>query len=168
MFYWEDWEIMSTGQDFVRSTRVHADAYPHRDARQVSELEGAHEGQDVQRHAADIHRVPVPIALRKPRGHHVGVTNRLHLKADGWNDGVCPVYVSIYWTPPMSVPCTHRGGRGCCRSPCRCRWACPRLPSVCCTGTEWWNPRCRWNISSLPRTALAPPHRSPSGSSPLD
>lgn len=62
---------------------MHTNAYPHRDTRQVSELEGTHEGQDVQRHAADIHCVPVPISLWKPGGHHVGITNRLHLRVDG-------------------------------------------------------------------------------------
>lgn len=62
---------------------MHADAYPHRNPRQVSQLEGAHEGQDVQRHAADIHRVSVSVSLRKPGGHHVGITNRLHLRVGG-------------------------------------------------------------------------------------
>lgn len=65
------------------STRVHADADPHRDAWQVSQLEGSHEVQDVQRHAADIHRVSVSISLGKSRGHHVGVPNGLHLSGDG-------------------------------------------------------------------------------------
>lgn len=62
---------------------MYADAYPHRDARQVSELEGAHERQDVQGHAADIHRVSVTVSLWETRGHHVGVTDCLHLKVDG-------------------------------------------------------------------------------------
>lgn len=74
---------------------MNADAYPHRDTWQVSELEGAHERQDVQRHAADIHRVPVPVSLRKPGGHHVGVTNGLHLRADGRNGDVCVVRCSL-------------------------------------------------------------------------
>lgn len=68
---------------------MNADAYPHGDARQVSELEGTHERQDVQRHAADIHRVPVAISLRKPGGHHVGITDRLHLREDGRQDHIC-------------------------------------------------------------------------------
>lgn len=66
----------------------------------------------------------------------------------------------------MATPCRHRGGQRCCQSLCRCRWACPPLPSGCCTGTELWSRRCRWNIWSLPRTALVPPRRSPSGFSP--
>lgn len=72
----------SQGVFFLCSTRVYADAYPHRNTRQVSELKGSHEGQDVQRHAADVHSVSVPISLREPRGHHVGVTDRLHLKVE--------------------------------------------------------------------------------------
>lgn len=76
------------------------------------------------------------------------------------------VCYSTYWIQLMSVPCTRRGGRRCCRSPRRCPWACPRLPWACCTGTEWWNRLCHWNIWSLPRTALAPPNQSPSGFSP--
>lgn len=166
--YW----VPFTAGDFVPSTWVHADAYPHRNTRQVSELEGTHEGQDVQRHAADIHRVSVSISLGKPGGHHVGITDRLHLRVDGWHEDVCglcylSVYLSIYRMSPMTIPCIHHGGPRCCQSPCRCRWACPQLPSVCCTGTEWWIRLCHWNILSLPRTALAPPHRSPSGFSPL-
>lgn len=91
--YW----VPFTAEDFVPSTWMHADAYPHRNTRQVSELEGTHEGQDVQRHAADIHRVSVSISLGKPRGHHVGITDRLHLRVDGWHDDVCGLcYLSLY------------------------------------------------------------------------
>ena len=46
----------------------------------MPELEGAHEGQDVQRHAADIHRVSVSISPWQAGGNHVGITYRLHLK----------------------------------------------------------------------------------------
>lgn len=73
---------------------------------------------------------------------------------------------SVYWISPWLIPCTRHGGRQCCQSLCRCRWACPPLPSVCCTGTVWWNQLCRWNKSSPHRTAPAPPHQSPSSFSP--
>lgn len=62
---------------------MHADAYPHRDTWQVSQLEGVHEVQDFQRHAADVHSVSVSISLGKSRSHHVGVPDRLHLDGDG-------------------------------------------------------------------------------------
>lgn len=67
------------------STRVHADAYPHRDTWQVPQLEGTHEVQDVQRHVADIHSVSVSVSLGKSRGHHVGVPDCLHLNREGKN-----------------------------------------------------------------------------------
>lgn len=86
----------------------------------------------------------------------------------GWMKrwGLSPPSACLF-TPDCTVPCRRRGGRRCRRSPCRCHWACPPLPSACCTGTGWWNPRCHWSTLSPPRTAPAPPRRSPSGSSPL-
>lgn len=147
---------------------MNANAYPQRDTRQVSELEGAHKRQDVQRHTADIHCMPVPITLWQPGGHHVGVTYGLHLRGDGRSSVISDLirpsaYLSV---PQLSIPCKHRGGQRCCQSPRRCHWACPRPPLVCCTGTEWWSQLCHWNILSPPRTAPAPPPRSPSGFSP--
>lgn len=75
---------------------MYADAYPHRDARQVSELEGTHERQDVQRHAADIHRVPVSISPRQTGGHHVGIAYRLHLRTDGRNADACGLSLFVH------------------------------------------------------------------------
>lgn len=115
------------------STGVHADADPHRDAWQVSQLEGSHEVQDVQRHAADIHRMSVSISLGKSRGHHVGVPNGLHLSGDGRHGDAAPPPASrrpAVWhknalhgprVGQIITPCRRRGGPRCCRSLCRCR-----------------------------------------------
>lgn len=87
-------------------TGVHADADPHWDARQMSQLEGSHEVQDVQRHAADIHRMSVSVSLGKPRGHHVGIPNGLHLSGDGRNGDAPPTAVGDQW-----FDCLHKSSR---------------------------------------------------------
>lgn len=66
-------------------TWVHADAYPHGNADQMSQLEGPHELQDVQRHAADVHRVHVPVSVGQTGGDHVRVANGLHLQVRNQN-----------------------------------------------------------------------------------
>lgn len=68
---------------------MYADANPHRDTRQMSQLKGAHELQDVQCHVADVHRVPVSVSPRQTRSDHVGVAYRLHLKTGENASSVC-------------------------------------------------------------------------------
>lgn len=58
---------------------MHPDAYPQGDPGEMLQLEGPHEGQDVQRHVGDVHRVAVPVAPRQAGRHHVGVADGLHL-----------------------------------------------------------------------------------------
>lgn len=62
---------------------MHTDANPHRDPRQMPEVEVAHEGQDVQGHAADVHSMSISVAIREPGGDHVSVADGLHLRGDG-------------------------------------------------------------------------------------
>lgn len=59
---------------------MYTDSYPHRNTGKMPELEGAHECQDVQRHAANIHCMPVPVSLWKTRSNHVGIPYCLHLR----------------------------------------------------------------------------------------
>lgn len=145
------------------ATWMHADTDPQRNAGKVQQFKCLDKTQHVQGHVGDVHRMPVAVSVGQPRCHHVRVSNRLNLK-DGRRFG-------SFWPEPdvkgnSGVPCRRRGGQECCQSSCRCRWACPPLPSVCCSGRGWWSPRCRWNRWWPPQTAPAPLCPSPSGSAP--
>lgn len=63
----------------VSLTRVQADTDAHGHVGHVPHLEAADGTEDVQRHVGDLRRVPVAVGNRKPRRHHVCVTDGLHL-----------------------------------------------------------------------------------------
>ncbi len=66
----------------------------------------------------------------------------------------------------VCAPYRRHDGRGCCRSSCRCHWACPPPPWVCCDGRGSWSTQCHWSRWSPRHTAPAPHGPSPSESEP--
>lgn len=62
---------------------MHPYSNPQGDAGQVQQLKGPNKSQHVQGHVGDVHRMSVAVAFGQAWCDHVGVSDRLHLKAEG-------------------------------------------------------------------------------------
>lgn len=63
---------------------MHPYSNPQGDAGQVQQLKRPNKSQHVQGHVGDVHSVSVPVAFGQTWCNHVGVSDRLHLKAEGF------------------------------------------------------------------------------------
>ena len=84
-----------------RVTGVQPNADAHRHLGHVAHAEGAHGAEDVQSHVGDLCRVPVPIPLGQPGGHHVGVPNCLHLRPEFTTERPLPMPLSLIRRPKL-------------------------------------------------------------------
>ena len=58
---------------------MNSNADPHGEAREMLQLKGPYEAEDVQGHLGNVYRVSVAVSHRQTAGHHVGVTDGFYL-----------------------------------------------------------------------------------------
>lgn len=83
-FYMKNYALVCSAlapscQDIQLLTRMNSNANPHGEAREMLQLKGPHEAEDVQGHLGNVHCMPVAISHRQAAGHHVGIADGFDL-----------------------------------------------------------------------------------------